>query len=49
MDQAPTSPSKEMRILWNLGRLGHHLYITRGSHGGQLFILTVLSRDGDMT
>ena len=49
MDQAPTSPSKEMRILWNLGRLGHHLYITRGSHGGQLFILTVLYRDGDMT
>ena len=49
MDQASTSPTQEMRIIHNLGHLGHYLYITRGSRGGQLFILTALYHDGDMT
>ena len=49
MRQAPTSPTQEMRIIHNLGHLGHYLYITRGSRGGQLFILTALYHDGDMT
>lgn len=49
MHQAPTSPTQEMRILRNLGHLGHYLYITRGCRGGQQFILTALYRDGDMT
>lgn len=49
MHQAPTSPTQEMRIIRNLGHLGHYLYITRGCRGGQQFILTVLYRNGDMT
>ena len=49
MHQAPTSPTQEMRIIRNLGHLGHYLYITRGCRGGQQFILTALYRDGDMT
>lgn len=49
MHKAPTSPSQETRIIRNLGRLGHHLYITRGCRSGQQFILTALYRDGDMT
>jgi len=49
MHQAPTSPTQEMRIIRNLGHLGHYLYITRGCRGGQQFILTALYCDGDMT
>ena len=49
MHQAPTSPTQEMRIIRNLGHLGHYLYITRGCRGGQQFILTVLYRNGNMT
>ncbi|MBF0915194.1 MAG: MarR family transcriptional regulator [Atopobium sp.] len=49
MHQAPTSPTQEMRIIRNLGHLGHYLYITRGCRGGQQFILTALYREGDMT
>ena len=49
MHQASTSPTQEMRIIRNLGHLGHYLYITRGCRGGQQFILTALYRDGDMT
>ena len=49
MHQASTSPTQEMRIIRNLGHLGHYLYITRGCHGGQQFILTALYREGDMT
>ena len=49
MHQASTSPTQEMRIIRNLGYLGHYLYITRGCRGGQQFILTALYRDGDMT
>ena len=49
MHQAPTSPTQEMRIIRNLGHLGHYLYITRGCRGGQQFILTALYRDGNMT
>ena len=45
MHQAPTSPTQEMRIIRNLGHLGHYLYITRGCRGGQQFILTALYRD----
>ena len=49
MHQASTSPTQEMRIIRNLGHLGHYLYITRGCRGGQQFILTTLYRDGEMT
>ena len=49
MHQASTSPTQEMRIIRNLGHLGHYLYITRGCRGGQQFILTALYREGDMT
>ena len=49
MHQAPAPPNQEVRIIFNLSRLGHHLYITRGCRGGQQFILTALYRDGDMT
>ena len=49
MHQASTSPTQEMRIIRNLGHLGHYLYITRGCRGGQQFILTALYRDGDLT